>query len=239
MSKCKKHNTTLKIIQLLETTQISICQQCQKEKEQKDKEEIELQEKYLKKQKIIEARNYLNLPKRFALSSFENFIADCKETKFNKKICEEYSNDFEKNLACGKSIIMTGQAGNGKTHLAIAIIKAIAENGFKSIYSNSLDIFQNVKNTYSSSENEKAIINKYCFVDLLVIDEIGVGHNSETERAILFQIVNKRYEDLKPTILISNLSRELLKKVAGERIIDRMKDNGGITLKFENQSKRK
>ena len=43
--------------------------------------------------------------------------------------------------------------------------------------------------------------------DLLILDEVGVQFGSETEKMILFEIINGRYEQLKPTIVISNLAR--------------------------------
>ncbi len=54
---------------------------------------------------------------------------------------------------------------------------------------------------------------------------------SEAEKLILFEIINTRYEKMKPTILISNLPLEELSAFIGERVIDRMSD-GGCTLAF-------
>jgi len=74
--------------------------------------------------------------------------------------------------------------------------------------------------------------------DLLVLDEIGVQYGSETEKNILFEIVNERYEAMKPTILISNLAMTTLTEYAGERVIDRMKENGGKCIVFDWKSRR-
>ncbi|HBH7937850.1 TPA: ATP-binding protein, partial [Escherichia coli] len=41
-----------------------------------------------------------------------------------------------------------------------------------------------------------------------------------------------RYERMKPTILISNQSKDELSAFIGERVIDRMNDGGGCTLAF-------
>lgn len=68
--------------------------------------------------------------------------------------------------------------------------------------------------------------------DLLIIDEIGVQFGSDAEKLIMFEIINTRYERMKPTILISNQSKEELAAFIGERVIDRMNDGGGCTLAF-------
>lgn len=55
---------------------------------------------------------------------------------------------------------------------------------------------------------------------------------SEAEKLILFEIINTRYEKMRPTILISNLPKDELSAFIGERVIDRMNDGGGCTLAF-------
>jgi len=54
---------------------------------------------------------------------------------------------------------------------------------------------------------------------------------------LLFRIINKRYEYLKPIILITNLTAEQIKNF-DERIFDRLKENG-ILLSFSGESNRK
>ncbi len=49
---------------------------------------------------------------------------------------------------------------------------------------------------------------------------------------ILFEVINTRYESMKPTIIISNLALNELAGFIGERVIDRMNDGGGCTLTF-------
>lgn len=58
------------------------------------------------------------------------------------------------------------------------------------------------------------------------------------KKMILFEIINTRYEKMRPTILISNLTREELVTFIGERVLDRMSDGGGCTLAFTWESYR-
>ena len=66
----------------------------------------------------------------------------------------------------------------------------------------------------------------------MIIDEVGVQFGSEAEKLIMFEIINTRYERMKPTILISNQTKEELAAFIGERVLDRMSDGGGCTLSF-------
>lgn len=76
------------------------------------------------------------------------------------------------------------------------------------------------------------MIKRHTQPDLLIIDEVGVQFGSDAEKLILFEVINTRYESMKPTILISNLALNKLAGFIGERVIDRMKDGGGCTLAF-------
>ncbi|MNL75123.1 DNA replication protein DnaC [compost metagenome] len=73
---------------------------------------------------------------------------------------------------------------------------------------------------------------------MLVLDEIGVQHGTDTERMLMFSILNERYNQMKPTILISNLAREPLEKYLGERAFDRMREGGGRMVVFDWESYR-
>lgn len=97
-----------------------------------------------------------------------------------------------------------------------------------------------VKDTYrrDSDTSESEIIKRLAFPHLLIIDEIGVQYGSDAEKNILFDIINERYESLRPTILISNLNLPKLAEYAGDRVIDRMKEGGGKVLIFDWKSHR-
>ena len=80
---------------------------------------------------------------------------------------------------------------------------------------------------------EAGLIEFYSRLDLLVIDEVGVQFGSDTEKMFMFDIIDGRYQEMKPTILISNLAIEGIKKLMGERIIDRLREDGGKAVSFD------
>ena len=81
------------------------------------------------------------------------------------------------------------------------------------------------------------IVKRFTSAGLLVIDEIGVQSGSPSERAILADVINTRYENLKPTVVIGNLTKEEFLSILGERALDRLKDNGR-TLIFDWENRR-
>lgn len=53
----------------------------------------------------------------------------------------------------------------------------------------------------------------------------------------MFEILNGRYQELRPTILISNLNTDALESLLGQRIMDRYRECGSV-LAFDWQSHR-
>ncbi len=220
------------------------CDLCVKETEQLQAKKIKEQEELYKIQlqnRIIEDRFRQSLiPPRFQQHSFETFIAKSEQQAKNKEAMLNYALNFEDNYSKGNSVILTGNVGTGKTHLACAVGNYIIKNLKKNVFFiNAIDAFTKIKATYSkkSEIGEIEALNQFLDIDLLIIDEFGVQIGSDTEKLILFRIINKRYEYLKPTILITNLSVAEIKKFE-ERIFDRLKDNG-ILLNFSGESNRK
>ena len=131
--------------------------------------------------------------------------------------------------------LFLGKPGTGKNHLALAIARhAITEHQSSAVFTTALKIAREYKSTWSkgSAKTEDDVIRYFTRPDLLIIDEVGVQFGSDAEKLIMFEIINTRYERMKPTILISNQTREELAAFIGERVLDRMSDGGGCTLSF-------
>lgn len=180
------------------------------------------------------------IPKRFLGSSFENF-KPCKESDLNFRSIKKYNATFENIKKKGTSLILCGLPGTGKTHLACALVMALIDAGYHAKYSTSYKLFAHIKSTYNkaSTEHETQVIQKYIDCDLLVLDEVGVQFGSDAERVLFYQVINGRYEDVLPTILISNENKEGVKNFIGDRCFDRMLDGNGVVLSFDWESHRK
>jgi DNA replication protein DnaC len=97
-----------------------------------------------------------------------------------------------------------------------------------------------VKDTFrkGAEESESQAIAVLTYPDLLIIDEIGVQFGSEFEKNMMFDILNERYEKRRPTLLLSNLTAQEVKLFLGERIYDRLKEDGGQCVSFDWESYR-
>ena len=213
----------------------SPCPACLREEIEKAKMELQHQEARLKTQKIGVLLNDLRIPERFSSCTLDNYEIISPDSERCLKVCKAYASKWPERLKQGGGLVMCGKPGTGKNHLALAIAKhVINEHQNSALFTTALRIARLFKSTWSKSSemSEADAISIYTDPDLLIIDEVGVQFGSDTEKLILFEIINTRYERMKPTILISNQSREELAAFIGERVIDRMNDGGGCTLAF-------
>jgi len=218
------------------------CSEEQKAKEESEQKQREEREKQERRRKMIEGNiGRAMIPSRFKLHSFESFVPKCDKQEKRKQTCFDYAERFEEMDKLGRCLIFCGKTGTGKTHLSCSIANHILQKGCTAVFMSVLDAVGSVKETFTkgSDKTEREAIRWFLNPDLLILDEVGVQFGTDAEKMILFQIINKRYEEMKPTILISNLGAEELKDYVGDRVIDRMRENGGKLLNFDWQSHRK
>lgn len=189
-----------------------------------------------REKRIIHMLDRANIPQRFAKKGFDDYATTLFDTGDCKETCVRYADNFPQLRTNGTGLVLAGMTGTGKTHLACAIAKhIIAKHGMSALYITSARAFRSVKATYNArgATNEQDALNTLTAPDLLVLDEVGASFGSDAEKMILFDIVNERYEKMRPTMLLSNLALGALTEVAGQRVIDRMKENGGMFLTFD------
>ena len=124
---------------------------------------------------------------------------------------------------------MLGSPGTGKTHLSIGIALEIMKSGQSAVFTSASRMLRAVKDTYhkESRFSEKQVMAVYESCDLLILDEVGVQTGSDYEKNIIFDVINARYENTRPTIILSNLVIDECKLYLGERVFDRMREGGG------------
>ena len=177
------------------------------------------------------------IPTRFVEKSLDNFtVKDAWQAQAKAKV-KNYIDNLEQYADQGRSLIFLGNVGTGKTHLAVSLLKAFLQKGGSGVFLSVSDLILDIRDSWGKgSAREK--IELYASADLLVLDEVGVQAGTENERQILFSIINRRYNEVKPTVLISNLNIDAFKDFVGKRIFDRLKENGGDLIAFTGNSYR-
>lgn len=175
------------------------------------------------------------IPDRFSDRRLTTYVANCQKSQRALSVASAYAENFDSALKSGSSLIFCGEVGTGKTHLAIGIAHAILETGKQAIFTSVMRAVRSVKETYNrdSKITEGEAIQYLIEPDLLILDEVGVQFGSDTEKMILFEIINGRYESMRPTIVISNLASSALESFLGSRSFDRLREGGGKLVVFD------
>lgn len=212
-------------------TKCSQCKQIDKENQvQKELDEA----RQAKTDRLHAKLKRAGIPARFLDKSFSDYkITNEKQARQVAK-CQKYAERFELVLKNGISLLMIGNSGTGKNHLAMAIANSIIKRGYTTHYDDVYMMLSDIKHAQKSSEEKETdAIRALSVPDLLIIDEVGDQVGSESDKRLLNKIVNQRYADNKPIILISNKDEEEVKKVLGTRIINRLRENSGRIILFD------
>lgn len=166
-------------------------------------------------------------------------LSSITPTKEQESVYKSLVGYYKSESVC--SLILAGTVGTGKTFLAQALAQDIRIRGGDFAFSTARQIIRNIRSTWKrdADRTEDEVIAMYVNVDYLFIDEIGIQYGTESEQIAMFDIINGRYEYERPTILITNLDITGLKEIMGERIIDRLRQDGGEMLAFNWSSLRK
>jgi DNA replication protein DnaC len=125
---------------------------------------------------------------------------------------------------------LVGTRGTGKTQLAACLIGHCTLNLVKSaLYTKAFEIFVKIRSGYKlDEESEDSALRRYLNPYLLVIDAYEVRSESAFENRVINHIIDKRYDGMKSTIIISNDTVDSFEDVIGLSICDRMRETGGI-----------
>lgn len=126
------------------------------------------------------------------------------------------------------SILMCGQPGVGKTHLALALANNFIKNDKrKVIYMPYRDVITSLKQNMINEDNYKNTINKYQTAEVLLVDDLFKGKITESDINIMFEIINHRYINKLPVIISTEyLINDILRidEAIGSRIFEMSKD---------------
>jgi DNA replication protein DnaC len=146
------------------------------------------------------------IPKRYEHCELSNFESDGPHRLLASsrlaagKFVEEYPVD-------NTGLLLIGNIGVGKTHLAVGIIKElILSKGIACLFYDYRELLKQIQNSYNDSvkATELEVLRPVFETEVLVLDELGAVKPTEWVWDTVSLILNARYNDNRTTIITTN-----------------------------------
>jgi len=145
------------------------------------------------------------VPRRYRHCDFANFDALNESLKYAKIKARGFADNYP---FVREGLLLLGNPGVGKTHLAVAILKQLmVQKGIESLFCSYQDLLQRIRDSYDpvSLSTEYAVLQPVLNTEVVAIDDLGANRVSEWVEDTITYVLNHRYNEKKPTILTSNL----------------------------------
>lgn len=191
----------------------------------------------LKESRIAARIAQTGVPRRLSGATLTTYRVDAGEAQEGamKVVCD-YARNLPAKVEAGDGLLMTGNVGTGKTHLSCALLRhAVIKHDMSAKYITAPGLFAAIRESYrGDGKSEVEIIDDLASVALLVLDEIGIGKGSEHELGVLYQLLGRRYDECRPTIMATNLTPAEFREWMGDRLADRLRENcRGVLFNWE------
>lgn len=132
----------------------------------------------------------------------------------------------------GRSLILYGKTGRGKTHLAVAIGYRAIQNGFETFCTTAAELVEDLSNAGKTGHLQESLLT-YTHPHVLVVDEVGYLSYGQDAANVLFHVVNDRHLRKRPMIFTTNKPLSEWGKVLHDEdlaaaILDRVLERGRL-----------
>lgn len=197
------------------------------------------QKYYYRLKKINSLLGTSRVGNRFKNRTFEAFNINSKNQNAYQK-CKDYAAGFPHKD--GQGLILIGDYGTGKTHLAVAVLHELLRKDVAGLFATVPELLEEIRKTFNGDKgNEKSdLLHLIKTAEFLILDDLGAEKASDWVREQLFMIINARYEDMLPTVITSNMLIDELEKQIGARTVSRIIEMcDGIMLDGDDYRKNK
>jgi DNA replication protein DnaC len=177
------------------------------------------------------------IPRRYEHCDFENFDRDVWEggpeaAAWNRSLAQArlVVQAFAQNYpaAAETGLLLMGPCGVGKTHLAVAALRALMKRGHEARFYDYRELLKELQASYDPEHpiSEMGVLGPVLKAEVLLIDDIGASKPSPWALDTVGHILNKRYNENRVTLLTTNY----LDAADGEQGVSRLPSGQKISV---------
>lgn len=169
--------------------------------------------------------------------SFDSFVANTKYEEALKRQIMATAKAYAEKPDAQRNTILYGKSGTGKSHLAMSLMKYVAEHSDqKCVYVNVTKLFRKIKNSMNSdyeywTESKAEDIMTGC--DLLCIDDLGtessMGRQGQEASRWVQNVLYDALENQKRIVITTNLNEQQLRRTYDAKLFSRIFRNSTST----------
>ncbi|WP_223897274.1 ATP-binding protein [Lactobacillus huangpiensis] len=227
---CPKHHEHLVYLDGFKKMK-PFCEQCQYEKNQAEIKKMAQNLKinqtrgYLKRQSLVDRDEVFNY-------TFKNFKAQPKTFEYlAKSSAHDIAKDYLRNPDAKGNCIFYGNAGSGKTHLAMAILNAVNDNSDpmgRCLFISVNKLIREMKNWFTDKTgiwSPKHVTDVVSKANLVVLDDLGAESANNMATSFVQDTIFDIYESNQRIITTTNLSLDELYRTYHSRLVSRMQES--------------
>ena len=145
------------------------------------------------------------IPALYRNASFENFTITSSDLRTAVLAVKRYADDFPNDTRPG--LLLIGEPGTGKTHLAVSALRRIIEKGFECLFCDYQNLLDRIRSGYDAASNssDKEAYRVALDSDVLLLDDLGAHRVTDWVEDTVTAIVTYRCNNRKPLIATTNL----------------------------------
>lgn len=187
-------------------------------------------------------KRFSSVPNMYVDATFKNFKTDIYKTLDSKQLAAiarnqamMYVTKFDECCENGICLYLWSKArGSGKSRLASTIANELTGKGVRNKFVSASGLLNEIQSSWDEKEvSTHKVIENYIKPRLLIIDDLGERGNKEWINNNLFLIIDKRYQEKKPTVFTSNF--DIMELPLDTRMTDRLTETC-LNIKLPNES---
>ena len=218
---CEKHGVQTLMLPLFLKKRDWHCRFCNEEAVKAESERV------WRADRMASLHRIAGVPAKYRGSKFEAKTAEQKQVRSTVRAFRDIIASPEKTWAV---LVLFGGVGTGKTLLASELAESLIDNLDKSVrYCTAKQMISEIQASYGmEGKSEEGEVLRFVQYDVLILDEIDAKPDRENANLLLTEVINRRYNEEKPVVVITNQPFDNLAKFVGDRVDDRLHENAYV-----------